>query len=165
MLISSIGADILMPGLVPRMKTIHSNKNNTQISLYTVFFITIVLCLTVILLPYAPKTFAHAFVINSDPSTSQSLPTPPSRVDVYFSEPVDSRYSKLTVLDSNGKQIDNKNTHHINNNDQTALTITLPGGIKDGVYTVTSKVLSQTDGHVTENAFLFGIAQHQYRQI
>ena len=112
----------------------------------------------ILLIPSVPKTYAHAFVIRSDPSPSQSLSIPPSKVDVYFSEPVDLRYSKLIVLDSNGKQVDNKDIQNINN-DQTSLTVTLPAGLKDGVYTISTKVLSQTDGHVTDNAFVFGIGE------
>ena len=123
----------------------------TQIT-FTIFII----CLVLIILPSVPKSYGHAFVIKSSPSPSQSLSTPPSKVDVYFSEPVDIRYSKLTVIDSNGKQIGNKDIHTINS-DPASLSITLPSGLKDGVYTVSTKVLSQVDGHVTENAFVFGI--------
>jgi len=123
----------------------------TQIT-FTIFII----CLILIILPSVPKSYGHAFVIKSSPSPSQSLSTPPSKLDVYFSEPVDIRYSKLTVIDSNGKEIGNKDIHTINN-DPASLSITLPSGLKDGVYTVSTKVLSQVDGHVTENAFVFGV--------
>jgi len=44
------------------------------------------------------KSYGHAFVINSDPSPSQSLKTPPSKVQVSLSEPVDARYSKFQLL-------------------------------------------------------------------
>ncbi|MFL6363374.1 MAG: copper resistance CopC/CopD family protein, partial [Nitrososphaeraceae archaeon] len=106
-----------------------------------------------------PKSYAHAFTIRSDPSPSQSLPTSPSKVDVYFSEPIDLRYSTIKVLDSGGKQVDNKDEHNIGG-DPASLSVTLPSsGLKDGVYTVSSKVLSATDGHVVDNAFVFGIGQ------
>src|SRR5919202_3409299 len=106
-----------------------------------------------------PKSYAHAFTIRSDPSPSQSLPTSPSKVDVYFSEPIDLRYSTVKVLDSGGKQVDNKDEHNIGG-DPASLSITLPSSsLKDGVYTVSTKVLSSTDGHVVDNAFVFGIGQ------
>jgi copper transport protein len=121
--------------------------------------IVVPIILLLILVPTIPKSYAHAFVIKSDPSSSQSLTTPPTKVDVYFSEPVDLRYSKLSVIDSSGKQIDNKDIQHING-DQTTLSVTLPSSrLKDGVYTVTTKVLSQVDGHVTDNAFVFGAGE------
>ena len=121
--------------------------------------IVVPIILLLILVPTIPKSYAHAFVIKSDPSSSQSLTTPPTKVDVYFSEPVDLRYSKLSVIDSSGKQIDNKDIQHING-DQSSLSVTLPSSrLKDGVYTVTTKVLSQVDGHVTDNAFVFGVGK------
>src|SRR5919202_6161861 len=122
-------------------------------------FIAIAFAVVLILLiPSVPKTYAHAFIIRSDPTPSESLSIPPSKVDVYFSEPVDLRYSKLIVLDANGKEVDNKDIQNINN-DQTSLTVTLPPGLKDVVYTISTKALSQVDGHVTDNAFVFGIGE------
>jgi copper transport protein len=35
----------------------------------------------------------------------------------------------------------------------------LPSGIEDGVYTVSTKMLSEVDGHVTDNAFVFGVGK------
>jgi copper transport protein len=106
-----------------------------------------------------PKAYAHAFTIRSDPSPSQSLPTPPTKVDVYFSEPIDLRYSAIKVLDAGGKQVDNNDERNIGG-DPASLGVTLPSsGLKDGVYTVSTKVLSATDGHVVDNAFVFGIGQ------
>jgi copper transport protein len=120
--------------------------------------IVVPLVLLLILVPAIPKSYAHAFVIKSNPSSSQSLSTPPAKVDVYFSEPVDLRYSKLSVIDPNGKQIDNKDIKNVDG-DQSSLSVTLPSSLKDGVYTVTTKVLSQIDGHVTDNAFVFGVGE------
>src|SRR5918911_2431993 len=106
-----------------------------------------------------PKAYGHAFTIRSDPSPSQSLPTSPTKVDVYFSEPIDLRYSTIKVLDAGGKQVNNKDVRNIGG-DPASLSVTLPSsGLKDGVYTVSTKVLSATDGHVVDNAFVFGIGQ------
>jgi copper transport protein len=102
-------------------------------------------------------SFGHAFVINSSPSQSQSIPKSPQQVNVFFSEPVDLRFSHLKVLDSNGKQVDRGDVHHLQN-DESSLTVSLPL-LKDGTYTVSTNVLSQTDGHVTDNAFVFGIGE------
>ncbi|MDE1840907.1 MAG: copper resistance protein CopC [Thaumarchaeota archaeon] len=109
-------------------------------------------------IPNAPKSYEHAFVEKSDPAASQSLSTPPSKVDVYFSDPVDIRYSEIKVLDSNGKQIQKNDQHYITD-DQKALSVSLPSNLKNGIYTISTKVLDQTDGHVTEDAFAFGIGQ------
>ena len=111
-----------------------------------------------IVIPSIPKSYAHAFVEKSDPSPSQSLSTAPTRVDVYFSDPVDIRYSQLKILDSDGKEIDSNDQHYING-DESTLSVSLPSGLKNGIYTVSTKVLDQTDGHVTENAFVFAVGE------
>jgi len=103
------------------------------------------------------NTYEHAFVTSSSPSASQSLSTSPTKLDVFFSEPVDLKYSKLKVIDQNGKQVDNKDIHHLNG-DQSSLSVSLPQ-LNDGVYTVSTTVLSQTDGHVTDNAFVFATGE------
>ena len=118
--------------------------------------IVVSISLGVSTLPMIPKAYAHAYVIGSDPFPTQSLPTAPSKVDVHLSEPVDIRYSSVKVLDPSGNQIDKKDDHFVNG-DPTTLSVTLPPGLKDGVYTVSTKMLSATDGHVTENGFVFGV--------
>ena len=103
------------------------------------------------------KSYGHAFLTSSNPVASQSLSSPPGKIEAFFSEPVDIKYSQVKVLDPNGKEVDNKDIHHIDG-DQSSLSVTLPR-LEDGVYTVTTNVLSQTDGHVTKSAFVFAVGQ------
>ena len=103
------------------------------------------------------ETYGHAFVTSSNPSSSQSVASSPPEVDVFFSEPVDVKYSKLKILDETGKQVETAGLHHLKG-DESALSVTLPH-LKDGVYTVSTTVLSQTDGHVTDNAFVFAVGE------
>src|SRR5579872_5619949 len=120
--------------------------------------IIIVAISSIIIIPDIPKSYAHAFVTKSDPTNSESLSIPPTKVDVYFSDPVDIRYSEITVLDSDGKQIQENDQHYING-DQQSLSVSLPANLPNGIYTISTKVLDQTDGHVTEDAFAFGVGQ------
>jgi copper transport protein len=140
-----------------------SSSSSSIVIPFVVIIITIIgitsLLLSLTFFPSGiPEAYAHAFTIKSDPSPSQSLPASPSKVDVFFSEPVDLRYSTVKVLDMSGKQVDNKDPRNING-DPASLSVTLPSGLKDGVYTVSTKVLSATDGHVVDNAFVFAIGQ------
>jgi copper transport protein len=96
-------------------------------------------------------------VISSTPSPSQSLSSSPSKVTVIFSEPIDLKYSEIKVLDADGKQIDNKDASYLPG-DQTGVSVSV-SNLKDGVYTVSTNVLSQTDGHVTKNAFVFAVGE------
>ena len=120
--------------------------------------LVLVLCIAILIAFGAIHTsFGHAFVINSNPSQSESIARSPQQIDVFFSEPVDLRYSHLKVLDSNGKQVDKGDVRYLQN-DESKLTVSIPP-LKDGTYTVSTNVLSQTDGHVTDNAFVFAIGQ------
>jgi len=125
---------------------------------FQVVLITLVVSSIIFVIPNIPNSYAHAFVTKSDPAQGQSLATQPYKIDVYFSDPVDIRYSQLKVLDSNGNEIQEKDQHYINN-DQTTLSVSLPSGLEDGIYTITTKVLDQTDGHVTKDAIVFAIGQ------
>ncbi len=104
------------------------------------------------------NVFGHAFVLDSNPAPSESLENPLTRVEVFLSEPVDDSYSEVKVIGPDGKQVDNQDTQHFDG-DQSTLGITLPKSLEDGVYTVSTKMLSQIDGHVTDDAFVFGIGE------
>lgn len=118
----------------------------------------LVLCMAILLGFGAIHTsFGHAFVINSSPSQFGSIAASPQQIDVFFSEPVDLRYSSLMVLDSNGKQVDKGDVRYLQN-DESKLTVSV-SLLKDGTYTVSTNVLSQIDGHLTDNAFVFAIGQ------
>jgi copper transport protein len=125
---------------------------------FQIILVVIIISSIVFVIPNIPDSYAHAFVTKSDPAEGQSLATQPSKVDVYFNDPIDIRYSQLKVFNSSGKEIQQKDLHYINN-DQSTLSVSLPPGIKDGIYTITTKVLDQTDGHVTKDLRVFAIGQ------
>ncbi|MDE1770917.1 MAG: copper resistance protein CopC, partial [Thaumarchaeota archaeon] len=115
------------------------------------FAIVIVLVISsAIIIPNIPNSYAHASVTKSNPAALSSLSTSPTKVDVYFSDPIDIKYSQVRVLDSDGKQIQENDQHYINNN-QNTLSVSLPPNLPNGIYTIATKVLDQTDGHVTED--------------
>lgn len=123
------------------------------------FLILLPIIASVVLFSSAHNVFGHAFKLDSNPAPSESLEKPPARVEVFLSEPVDDRYSEVRVLGPDGKQIDNQDTQHFDG-DQSTLGVTLPkAGLEDGVYTVSTKMLSQIDGHVTDDAFVFGVGE------
>lgn len=101
-----------------------------------------------------PLAYAHPFIVNSDPIQSSSVSAGINQIVIHYSETVEIEFSAIKVLDSNGNQIDNKDTKYIGN--ESTLTVTTPP-LKDGIYTVTSKVLSKIDGHLVDEAFVFGI--------
>mgnify|MGYP000099473043 FL=1 len=114
----------------------------------------ILIVLLVLSLTSIPFVSAHPFTDETIPNLSSNAPTGVSEVIVYFSEPVELNFSTLKVLDNNGNQIDNKDTDYYQ--DEKSLIITT-SPLEDGVYTVTTKVLSKIDGHLVPGAFLFAV--------
>ena len=101
-----------------------------------------------------PFAAAHPFTEETIPSLTSNAPVGTTEVIVFFSEPVDINFSEMRVFDSNGNQIDNKDTSYYE--DELSLIITTPP-LEQGVYTATTKVLSKVDGHLVPGAFLFGV--------
>lgn len=102
-------------------------------------------------LPYAS---AHPFTEETSPSSKVNAPVGVTEVTVIYSEPIELDFSSLKVLDSNGDQIDNKDSKYYQG--ENSLIVTTPP-LEGGVYTVTSKVLSKVDGHLVDEAFIFGV--------
>lgn len=114
-------------------------------------FLIFLLVLSFISIPFAA---AHPFTEETIPSLSSNAPAGTSEVIVFFSEPVDIDFSEIKVFDSNGNQIDNKDTNY--HEGELSLIVSTPP-LDDGVYTASVKVLSKIDGHLVPSAFLFGV--------
>lgn len=112
-------------------------------------FLIILLFLSSMSIPFAA---AHPFTEETTPSLTSNALTGTTEVIVFFSEPVDINFSEIKVFDTNGNQIDNKDTRYFEGED--SLIVTTPP-LEDGVYTVSTKVLSKVDGHLVPDAFLF----------
>lgn len=114
-------------------------------------FLIILLFILSMSIPYAA---AHPFIEETNPNSASNAPVGTTKVIVHFSENVELNFSSLHVLDSNGEQIDNKDSKYYDG--ENSLIVTTPP-LNDGVYTVTSKVLSKVDGHLVSAAFVFGV--------
>tara|TARA_B100001964_G_scaffold241248_1_gene313117 strand:+ start:1229 stop:4012 length:2784 start_codon:yes stop_codon:yes gene_type:complete len=101
-----------------------------------------------------PFVSAHPFTEETIPNLTSNAPVGTTEVIVFFSEPVDINFSELKVFDANGDQIDNKDTKY--HEGELSLIVTTPP-LEDGVFTVSTKVLSKVDGHLVPDAFLFAI--------
>ncbi|MGB6463983.1 MAG: copper resistance protein CopC [Nitrosotalea sp.] len=131
-------------------------KRGTKSTIKIILLVFVAVSVLVVV-PNIPKSYAHAFVIDSNPAPATSLNTPPSQVEVDFVDPIDMKYSQIKVLDSNGKAVNNNDWHFITD-DHEKTVVTLPT-IPNGIYTVYTKVLDATDGHTTTNAFVFAVGE------
>ena len=114
----------------------------------------ILIVLFMISLVSIPFASAHPYTEETIPSLTSNAPAGTTEVIVFFSEAIDINFSSLKVFDTNGNQIDNKDTAYFEG--EESLIVTTPP-LEDGVYTVSTKVLSKVDGHLVPGAFLFAV--------
>jgi copper transport protein len=98
---------------------------------------------------------AHALLRRSDPAAGALLQQAPPRVVLTFTEPPDPSLSLIHVLDENGRDVEKGGVQPVAGS-RLQLQVALPS-LPDGVYTVTWRTVSQTDGHVTAGSFAFGV--------
>ena len=113
------------------------------------------LMLVVTLSVFVAPVLAHAELARSIPEANAALDRSPAQVELVFTEAVEPSFSTVTVLDSNGNRVDNGDAR-LDPGDLTRLTVSLPS-LPDGVYTVSWRVLSTVDSHVTAGAFPFAV--------
>jgi len=105
-----------------------------------------------------PSAYAHPFLLDSEPPQAGNAAIGTTQVIIKYSEAIEIDFSELKVFDSNGNQIDSRNTAYYEG--ESSLVITTPP-LEDGTYTVTSKVLSKVDGHLVRAAIIFGVGEAQ----
>jgi copper resistance protein C len=94
----------------------------------------------------------HASLVKSSPGRRATLTTAPDRVQLWFNEAIEPRFSSVTVWDAAGQRVDLGDAR-VEPEDPKRLTV----GVKPlgrGAYRVRFRVLS-VDGHVVESEFPF----------
>ena len=100
---------------------------------------------------------AHALPQSATPPEGAEVQTAPRVVEITFGETPDPKLSSITVINSSGVSVD------------AGPTVVVPGQplelevplkpIGNGVYTVTWKTVSETDGHLATGAYAFGVGE------
>ncbi|HTO12065.1 MAG TPA: copper resistance CopC family protein [Candidatus Binatia bacterium] len=101
-------------------------------------------------------TWAHAVLVRSSPPARATLARPPERVDLWFNERLEPAYSRASVWDAAGRQVETSDAA-VDAAEPTRLTVSLPA-LAPGTYTVKFRVLS-VDGHVVESQFAFTVRE------
>lgn len=103
----------------------------------------------------AVPAYAHANLSRSSPSANATLSEAPDEIRLWFTEPLEPDYSRITLLNSNGEAAATE-ASHVDPADAHQMVLA-PGDLADGVYTVSWRSLSTADGHVTQGSFTFGV--------
>lgn len=100
--------------------------------------------------------WGHAALVKSSPVARAELRRSPTKIQLWFNEKLEGRFSSFSLLDAQGKPVA-LSAVTLESNDPKSMSAnvdTLP----PGRYTVKYRVLS-TDGHVVENQFNFTVIQ------
>jgi methionine-rich copper-binding protein CopC len=114
---------------------------------------TTVVALSILLLVCAEAS-AHAFLDHADPKVGSVVTAAPTVIKIWFTQEIEPDFSVIEVRDSQGNQIDKKDSH-VDANDEKLLIVSLPA-LADGDYAVSWKVVS-VDTHHTQGDFKFTV--------
>jgi copper transport protein len=103
----------------------------------------------------SPTADAHALLRTSDPAEGAQLQASPATVTCTFTETPEPNLTVIRVLDSTGNELQNGAAKRVPGNPLSLRVAVKP--LDKGVYTVTWRVVSKVDGHVTAGAFAFGV--------
>lgn len=96
---------------------------------------------------------AHSSFIRSDPTPNAILAESPKVIHLWFSEPLETQFSRLTLYNAQGDAFAVPSVL-----DSTAKRLSLtPPSLLNGLYTVSWRAVSTTDGHATQGSFAFAI--------
>jgi copper transport protein len=106
-----------------------------------------------VLLLHPSIIFAHAAPRATRPAANAVLHEAPREIAIRFSERVEARASSLQLFDAHGTRIDDGKAT-VTPEDPWLYRLALPP-LGTGVYTVSWRVMSADDGHVTDGAYVF----------
>ncbi len=100
---------------------------------------------------------AHANLLKASPKPSEELNTPPERVIIWFTEPIEPAFSSISVLNPLGATVTSGDTE-FDPTEPTAMWVPL-GPLDNGTYTVVWRNVSTVDGHKVAGSFLFAVGE------
>jgi copper transport protein len=103
-----------------------------------------------------PRSAAgHAALVESEPGNGEVLDEAPQEIRLSFTEPPDLSLTIVEIVDSGGAAVP---TEPVERMPGSELGILIPvEDLPDGIYTVTWRTVSTADGHITSDAFSFGV--------
>lgn len=106
------------------------------------------------LLAWPGYVAAHADLTNTDPANGATLEKTPEMVTLWFSAPLEPSFSKVQVVDKDGKQVD-LGSASVDKNDPKVLRVGVPS-LGGGSYKVIWSVVAR-DGHKLKGEYTFNV--------
>ena len=120
--------------------------------------VALVLAVAVLIVFRPDLASAHANLADADPAPNSVLESPPSRITIWFTEPLEPSFSTIEVLDSQGTRVDNDDSA-VDPRDPTVMYVTVPDDLPNGTYTVAWRNLSTVDGHTIRGTFFYSVGE------
>jgi copper transport protein len=98
---------------------------------------------------------AHALLRGSDPAAGSTVDQAPRRVVLSFTERPEEELSSIRVLDTAGQPVERGQSGPVEG-EPLKFAVEL-GDLAEGTYTVSWRVVSKDDGHLTAGSFAFGV--------
>ena len=95
---------------------------------------------------------AHGYVIRAIPADRSALERPPTRLQYFFSEALEPRFSQIHLRDQSGAIIASGG---VDPGNPALLTLPVPPGLGDGAYIVELRPAFASDGHVIAESRVF----------
>lgn len=101
-------------------------------------------------------TNAHGYVVRAIPADRSTLERPPTRLQYWFSEDLEPRFSEINLRDQSGAIIASGAVDETNH---ALLTLRVPAGLRDGAYIVELRPAFASDGHVIAESRVFFVGE------
>jgi copper transport protein len=108
-------------------------------------------------LAFPQAAAAHAVLIDATPERGGQVDAAPERVTLRFNEPVEAGFGAVRVFDAEGERVDEGDLLRPGG-DSDAIGVALRGGLRDGSYTATYRVVS-ADSHPVSGGYVFTVGE------
>jgi methionine-rich copper-binding protein CopC len=105
-----------------------------------------------LLLGVSARALGHVFPDHAEPRVGSTVSKSPTEIKIWFTGDVEPAFSRIQVLDADGKQVDKKDSHQ-DAKDKTLLIVSVPE-LAAGTYKVIWEAVG-TDTHKTTGDFKF----------
>ena len=99
--------------------------------------------------------YAHANVVKSRQAADSIIDYTPDKIIIWFTEPLEPKFSEIRVLNLKGLQVDNGDSS-VDSRDSRIMHVGVPRLAK-GSYSVAWKNVSTIDGHSVRGSFIFSV--------
>src|ERR1043165_8366294 len=104
-----------------------------------------------LLLSLSPVS-AHGYLLRSIPEDRAVLEHAPARLQYWFSEGLEPRFTSLTLRDQKGNVVA---SGAVSPDNTSLLAARLPRNLPDGAYIVDMRIAFASDGHVVAQSLVF----------